>query len=184
MSEQRTVQDEIAFIRKCLNMLAKVAVDRLEEAHKREVADSVRRGSHAATKAICDMLQRIGPLYDAESVGNAAKMREALGKLRAELWNNTVIAGKKKFTLYEIADAALAAPARNCDLYATAEEALKAQQAAFEESNFENGECKLGCPGCDDFPTKCEVRWLFAPADQGAQPRRCDTQGKEGEGDA
>ena len=39
------------------------------------------------------------------------KLREALGKLRAELWNNTVISGKRKFELYEIADAALAAPA-------------------------------------------------------------------------
>ena len=46
---------------------------------------------------------------------NASKLREALGNLRAELWNNTVIAGKRKFELYEIADAALAAPPRNCD---------------------------------------------------------------------
>ena len=43
------------------------------------------------------------------------KLREALGKIRAELWNNTIIAGKRKFELYEIADAALAAPPRNCD---------------------------------------------------------------------
>lgn len=48
--------------------------------------------------------------------GDVAKLREALGKLRAELWNNTVIAGKRKFELYEIADAALAAPPRNCDV--------------------------------------------------------------------
>lgn len=49
--------------------------------------------------------------------GDAAAIREALGKIRAELWNNTVIAGKKKFALYEIADIALAKPSRNCDRY-------------------------------------------------------------------
>ena len=55
--------------------------------------------------------------------GDCAKMREALGKLRAELWNNTVIAGKRKFELYEIADAALAAPPRNCDRFGSSTQA-------------------------------------------------------------
>ena len=55
--------------------------------------------------------------YKGETVGNPAELRKALGKLRAELWNNAIISGKRKFELYEIADAALAAPARNCDVY-------------------------------------------------------------------
>ena len=52
-----------------------------------------------------------------EATGNSAALRMALGELRAELWNNTVISGKRKSKLYEIADAALAKPARNCDVY-------------------------------------------------------------------
>jgi len=110
---------------------------------------------------LCEMLTE-----SRMSIGNAAAMREALVKIRDKcvIYNND---------LAEEIDAlcgnALSAPARNCDKYATADEALKAQQAAFEESNFENGECKLGCPGCDDFPIKCEVRWLFAPAKEGGE---------------
>ena len=38
----------------------------LDAAHKRE------------TKAICDMLDKVGPLYDVDAVGNAAKLREAV----------------------------------------------------------------------------------------------------------
>lgn len=61
---------------------------------------------------------------------------------------------------------ALSAPARNCDLYASATEALKAQDVAFNEDNFKNGECKLGCPGCDDGLIDCKILWLFAPAEK------------------
>ena len=62
------------------------------------------------------MLDRLEAAHKRER-GDVAKLREALGKLRAELWNNTVISGKRKFKLYEIADAALAKPARNCDVH-------------------------------------------------------------------
>ena len=113
--------------------------------------------------------------------GNQMKMREALVQCELFLGNvsrhghPTLCIGDQCTACNGVDELrgmvvrALSAPARNCDLYATAEEALKAQQAAFEESNFENGECKLGCPGCDDFPIKCEVRWLFAPAEKGGE---------------
>lgn len=78
--------------------------------------------------------------------GDCAKLRKALGKLRAELWNNTVIAGKRKFELYEIADAALAAPPRNCDKYPH-DQALRIWSA--DPENPMNG--------CFDV-------WLYAPA--------------------
>jgi len=68
-----------------------------------------------------------------------------------------------------IADA-LSAPARNCDLYASATEALKAQDVAFNEDNFKNGECKLGCPGCDDGLIDCKILWLFATAKERKGP--------------
>ncbi len=83
--------------------------DRIEAALRREKAaieaDALAVGGYVAATA-----------EKSSAVGDCAKLREALGKLRAELWNNTVIAGKRKFELYEIADAALAAPPRNCDL--------------------------------------------------------------------
>lgn len=95
-------------------------------------------------------------------VSNAAKLREALGKLRAELWNNTLIAGKRKFELYEIADAALAAPPRNCDIYLT-EEAVDAATATVRD-----------CGACSRIDMEapcvfCMVRWLLAPAKEGGR---------------
>lgn len=69
--------------------------------------------------------------------GDAAKLREALGKLRAELWNNTVIAGKRKFELYEIADAALAAPATS-EKSSVVGDAAKLREALEEIFNLTN----------------------------------------------
>jgi hypothetical protein len=55
-------------------------------------------------------------------------------------------------------------PRRNCDRFATVDEALKAQEQMFNNSNFANGECKLGCPECDNPRVGCKIAWLFAPA--------------------
>lgn len=95
-----------------------------------------------------------------ETSGDNAKLREALGKLRAELWNNTVIAGKKKLALYEIADAALAAPARNCDRFNTGDHMKDVDDAYDAWQRY-----------CDDptIPPSCKVEsafkyWLFAKA--------------------
>ena len=94
----------------------------------REIAQSWRQ-SNSYDKVtigglgVCDALEKIADRIEAatqrerEAAGNSAELRKALGELRAELWNNTVISGKRKFKLYEIADAALAKPARNCDVY-------------------------------------------------------------------
>lgn len=110
-------------------------IDRLEAAHKREV-DALKQRCAELSAEITAKDEVIKRLNDAiaeeqrrkmataensSAVGDAAKLREALGNLRAELWNNTVIAGKRKFELYEIADAALAAPPRNCDVYSADE---------------------------------------------------------------
>lgn len=90
------------------------------------------------------------------------KLREVLGKLRAALWNNTVIAGKRKFELYEIADAALAAPPRNCDV-GTAEE------QAERYMNFCHNYPKCtGCPCVGQMKYKqCEFAWSQLPYEDG-----------------
>ena len=91
--------------------------DRLEAAAKREIEDAERRGNHAATKAICETIEKVGPLYDAESIGNAVKMREALEEALNHLQN----AECKVVFLDEVREVenkiriALAAPPRNCD---------------------------------------------------------------------
>ena len=91
---------------------------------------------------------------------NVAKLREALGKLRAELWNNTVIAGKKKLALYEIADAALAAPPRNCDKYTSLDEARNAYMAINEMPDGSRDE--------DMRQWLCDFHhWFFALAKDG-----------------
>lgn len=100
------------------------------------------------------------------AVGNAAAMREGLiwmkERIIAAIHDGSLDCSE---VLNKIEDA-LSAPARNCDLYASATEALKAQDVAFNEDNFKNGECKLGCPGCDDGLIDCKILWLFAPAEK------------------
>ena len=116
-------------------------------------------------------------------VGNAAAMREALEQCELFLGNvsrhghPTLCLGDQCTACNGVDELrgmvvrALSAPVRNCDLYATATEALKAQDVAFNEDNFKNGECRLGCPGCDDGLIDCKILWLFARA------------AEEGEGD-
>ena len=94
----------------------------LDEAHKREVDDAERRGNHEATAAICETIEKVGPLYDAESVGNSVKLREALATIRKRLvapYESE--AGFMRYSpnspLVDLIDAALAAPPRNCDFF-------------------------------------------------------------------
>lgn len=115
----------------------------LDAAHKREIEDAERRGNHAATKAICETIEKVGPLYDAESVGNAAKLREVVGDLlymaeryvkKTPATESVIFDAKTKKEIrtvnyYDViakAQAALAAPPRNCDLYADEQSAWEA----------------------------------------------------------
>lgn len=90
-------------------------------------------------------------------VGNSAAMREALGKIRAELWNNTVIAGKKKFALYEIADAALSAPPRNCDV-GTADE-QNYRHGLWCSKHDVNGDMEADC--ANNACSQCIFKWAY-----------------------
>jgi hypothetical protein len=113
---------------------------RLEAAHKRELSKNASKNG-----------------ADFGQLGDAAKLREALGKLRAELWNNTVIAGKRKFELYEIADAALDAPPRNCDKYPTFNDAIRAlaDKRGWHDAKWDSERyCIL-------------ASWLYAPYEEG-----------------
>jgi hypothetical protein len=126
-----------------------------QEAHRRELSKNVSKNG-----------------ADFGQLGDAAKLRQALVKIEkmahCDLCNvypkyrdkfNDIIGGIERE-----ARVALSAPPRNCDKYATADEALKAQEQMFNDSNFANGECKLGCPECDNPRVGCKIAWLYAPA--------------------
>lgn len=117
--------------------------DRIEEAAEQDCEDAERRGNHAAMKAICETIEKVGPLYDAESVGNTAKLREVVGDLlymaeryvkKTPATESVIFDAKTKKEIrtvnyYDViakAQAALAAPPRNCDLYADEQSAWEA----------------------------------------------------------
>ena len=161
-----------AFIRRNAFIYGTDLADRLDAAWKRQMSQSWHH--REMEELIARHEREVAELK--KRIGNAAAMRTAIVDINVAAHSIITLIAKGGEVLnieqvmqqiIHITDSALSAPARNCDKYATADEALKAQQAAFDDSNFENGECKLGCPECDDFPTKCEVRWLFAPAEKG-----------------
>ena len=114
--------------------------DRIEAAHKRELESTVEKSSQ---------------------VGNAAKMREALEKVRfylpyflqyMRLHLEDAEAGGYYERILEVVNAALSAPPRHCDLLSDAQEAL----AAIHEDR-----CYVNNP-IDE--RRLTVNWLFAEA--------------------
>lgn len=103
------------------NWLADYA-DRIEAAHKRE-----RKAGAEAAQICGEIGEMIGreaagrqPVTDCNRLGNTAKMREALEEISREIWESIDPfcdddCCKPKRELAKIADAALAAPPRNCD---------------------------------------------------------------------
>lgn len=127
---------------------ARVLANRLEAAHRRERGDCAK---------LREALEAIISGYE-----NADLCDMNYGEWCHEPANPCVNVSLCK-AIHE-SRVALAARPRNCDKYATADEALKAQEQMFNDSNFANGECKLGCPECDNPRVGCKIAWLFAPA--------------------
>lgn len=86
--------------------------------------------------------------------GNAAAMRESIKTMRryAMLPQEQLSLSLLQRTIHEKCDAALAAPARNCDVYRTEDEALKAWDGLDEN---------------DAGDWFAFTDWLFAPAKKG-----------------
>jgi hypothetical protein len=133
---------------------------KLEEAWKNEKAEWGSAACACVSDAV--MSGRIAVVHP--PVGNAAALREALQALKERFRDIDLAHDSLEKEIYELSAAALSAPARNCDIYSNAKEALKAHEEAFDESNFQHGECRLGCQGCDDGLIDCKILWLFAPA--------------------
>jgi hypothetical protein len=132
-------------------------LDRLEAAHKREVETS--RATSEKSSA----------------VGNAAKMHKALERLREwalmDLNENAFIADSSgnymkliKGTI-EIANDALSAPLRNCDV-GTAKEQSDMFVVQCNDYRATHGNC-YGCP-CLRTTGRCEFTWSQMPYEKGA----------------
>jgi hypothetical protein len=125
--------------------------DRIEAAAERE-RDEDRQLSAIAESdeafarcARCDRPERVP--------GNAAAMREALEE-QLRYWNSHV-RNHDEEEMRKRTEAALAAPARNCDRFATEDEAREAYWAYRDPLEF------------NDKPFVAITEWLFAPAEGG-----------------
>jgi phosphoenolpyruvate carboxylase len=128
--------------------------DRIEAAHKREQEDAIAATVVAAAESASEVYE---PHIQSEPVGNAAKMREAL-ELMNDLYDKEAICTSYANTpeemeqideLYRKTKAALSAPVRNCDLYATEDDAWDAFSSKRQ--------------GADSSTEEYE-KWLFAEA--------------------
>ena len=148
----------------------RVMLDRFEAAHRREVDEAERRANHAAMKNVSETLAKVGPLYDAESIGNAAKLREALEKIAHYADNRDAMDDPDcayGHILADIAKTALAAPPRNCDVLSAQEQTEKFNQFCQSHRNSDLPKC-AGCP-LEDIPdgTGCAQAWAQMPYEEG-----------------
>lgn len=151
------------FVRIDLERLA----DRIEAAAEREREDLVDAHDAIARleSELAEVRRERDTLAAERTLGNAAALRVALENARSKFIHIKKCADKgevsrKKLTILcefvsqEITDA-LAAPARNCDRFATEDEARKAYWAYREPLEFNNK------------PFVAITEWLFAPAEGG-----------------
>lgn len=110
--------------------------NRIEAAHKREQENAIAATVVAAAKSASEVYE---PHIKSTPIGNAAKMREALEKvieIAKREWN-AFRETSAMLEMHEICTAALSAPPRNCDLYATEDEAYQAHQKAMDDIPLE-----------------------------------------------
>ena len=136
--------------------------DRIEAAWKRERVE-------IATTAAAQAVNLTNEKFANTPVGNAAATREALEAALPIMRNCP-------FTHYNTNDVdavvskmefALAKPARNCDRYATAVEAMEELKRVHSWCAKGNRRCLEDCPDCGK--TWCSLAWLFAAAEEGAK---------------
>lgn len=140
--------------------------DRLEAAWKRE-----KSAIEADALAVGGMVEASRATAEKPSaVGDRAKMREALLRCDAITQLPEVRNEQSIKDMRNIIKRALAAPQRNCDRFATPEDARKEHRKICEEYGACNKACgyKSGHSGI----YQCFEAWLFAPATE-----------KEGEND-
>ena len=109
--------------------------------------------------------------------GNAAAMREALGEIldKIDAWRTDGSMEHCQYShLFDICDAALAAPARNCDVGTAQEQAERFKTFCLPRvlKCSENSKCPAKHP-CNQIGIQyCQLKWAqmpFAPAEGGAE---------------
>ncbi len=108
------------------------------------------------------------PVTNCNGLGNVAKMRKALEAVDQSVSGCSPLLGGDPI-LKQVVKAALAAPARNCDVCADAQVA----NARFQKMCDGRGNGLKACTGCkyndtpDGFPaiSRCRVSWLYDTAE-------------------
>ena len=153
--------------------------DRIEAAYKRERAEwrgETNAAKEARNRIACKMRYEFAAKCRAckSEPGNAAAMREALERIRPLVRAAGVtpyVPERKELVdgALGIIDAALSAPARNADRFATAVEAME-EWGKYPQSRYKG--CRL-CPHGDASivsPAHLTLaEWLFAPAKGGGR---------------
>jgi len=141
--------------------------ERIENAFQRD-HDKLLKASACMAEEIRDLscrviVREIQERGDGKSACNARVMRNALEKVK-HLFDGRLMFQPAIRACHEAVNAALAAPPRNCDLYANAEEAEKVfRRWCMNWNNYH------GCMTCRIFDVgrklSCFQSWLFAPAE-------------------
>lgn len=140
---------------------------RMEWTHKKELEtrDAVIQTEVAAREAEREAHKReMDELR--KQVGNATKLRDALSAaldmiFGLQVCNRSPIANSVYAVRRKIKDA-LNTPARNCDRFANAVEAMAELKRIHSYCAKENRRCLEDCPDCGK--EWCSLAWLFAPA--------------------
>ena len=144
--------------------------DRIEAAAERERVKARRDAEIEWTRIGYDERKA----EEKRAPGNAAAMRDLLEKIRHEygwgrIGSRTCVSSEadveRVSDLFEKQiDAALAAPARNCDVGTAEEQAERHERfcAAHYKADAVDAQC-FGCPACNKKETDCEFIWGQLP---------------------
>ena len=101
------------------------------------------------------------------TVGNFAAMREALLKVK-KLFDGTLMFQSDIRKAHEAVNAALSAPARNCDV-GTAEEQAEwfMKLCTANSKDGVRGLCSETCPFSRDYQSECALAWAQMPYEEG-----------------
>ena len=151
--------------------------DRLDAAHRREVdalhqqiAD-LRQQRDLWSKRAAELVEKCNEQHaKLKQVGNAAKLREALEKVRDSFYVNDYGDYQMEYgdKVSDLVDAAVAAPARNCDV-GTAEEQSQRFDTFCDAHKYVGDDganwCSRTCPCYNDI--NCGVNWAQMPYEEG-----------------
>ena len=178
-SENETVEDIVKRVRRdCNSYPLTTAADKMlklvremDAAHQREVAELKRKMNDVVceNEALRDACGTCGAKREREAtrekssqVGNAAKMREALlmilgtaDRLQTR-FDMPKLASEEIVELKQIAESAISAPPRNCDIGTPDEHLVRHRKWCWDHDCKPTDSCKL-----------CVARWAQMPYEEG-----------------